>query len=1307
MKNVNPLRRDVFRAIGAAFLATASALSVVFLLAGVAALCDVSFPGSRNLCNYVVSSRFFNDAPVRDAQNAACEDAVVEIASQTSETLARAAGVLPTLGLVASLNILRDASTGVSNNVSPGVSDGATPQDAASQPSTIPLGKEAGERLTLTIQGVEFAFRWVPAQELIVGSAEDEPERETDETRRQVLLTQGFWMQETETTQAQWLAIMRDPKYDGRTPDLPAFGTSYYDAQRFLAALNAVAQLPNDGSQPPFIFRLPTEAEFETSLRAGTKTTYFWGDSDAGQRAVEFGNVGDQTLKKRYSAGQYGHFLDASDGFAAHAPVGSFKSNDYNLFDMNGNVAEWTSDWYAPRSESGEPLVDPTGPVFTVAESQAKPTRQKVVRGGHYFSGADECRSASRGATVPYDENANLGFRIILATQNTNAQPTPPTVEAGEKAGDLLEIQVNDVPMRFRWVPAGTYEIGSPENEPGRAADETPRKVRLTQGLWVLETEVSQRHWFALLESDDYDETSLDYPAHSVTWFAAQDYIASFNASGAIANNPHSQASTKYELRLLTEAEWEIACRAGSSTPFCCGSDPDKLPRYGNVADATYRREMQAQHPNYTDYETSNGDDGCLYDAPVGRFQPNAWGLRDMHGNLCEWVADYYASRPSGDALLVDPTGPDYGDARLPENVVRPKVLRGGLYWSAPSEARSAARYGTAPTEKERNVGFRVALAPQTTRRRQASPKPTVKTGTFAGERFTFEYRGVEFAFRWVPEGEFQMGSPSSEEGRRTREKRLKVRIPRGFWIMEHEITIEQLTAIFGANAQPEYLRHNDAKGFRYLPYDRLTLPATNLDWFEVQRFIRALNETGLFENDGEFYPQLPTSAQFEYACRAGTEEARYHESLDAIAWFAGNVGESQAPRPVKGKLPNAWGLYDTLGNVEEWVFDTEIYSTYVDDYIDCVPDADYNVEAERKIFETRKFSKSLRGGTAFSDAAICRAAWFYPNSPKESGNLVGFRLVLNQNANTQATPPKTRATVSGKIKNKWTKGKKKPGEIMTLTFSNKALKIAPKISLNFCWIPGGKFTQGSPLDEIGRNPDETLREVEISGFWLAQVETPRGFARTILGQGSDVVDNEYLFPLRNVSRYDAQFLIDVLNANDLAPKGLKYVLPTEAQWEYACRGGSQTPYYWGDRRPSLYEIKKNAATRSQTVEPQIHEVEQNSLFMSDEAQYHPFNLLNMVANVSEWTRDDYHVYSSEPTVDPVEKSGVALNVFRGASYAGLLDAIKKGDSTTSARSAERFFAPPGLKSENIGFRLALVPDDAASNVEKTPDDVQ
>ncbi|MBR2003889.1 MAG: SUMF1/EgtB/PvdO family nonheme iron enzyme [Thermoguttaceae bacterium] len=1291
MKNVNTLRRRVLGAIGVVFLATSGALSVVLSLAGVAALCDASSPFSRNLSNRVASHLRFFDAPQ--------DGAGAEFASQTSENLALAARAFPHLDADASLAVFRDVSFAPF--------DGATSQDVAPQPSTIPLGKEAGERLTLTIQGVEFAFRWVPAQELTVGSADDEPGREADEARRQVRLTQGFWMQETETTQAQWLAMMRDQKYDGRSPRLPAFGTSYYDAQRFLAALNAAAQLQNDDAQPTFIFRLPTEAEFEAALRAGTKTTYFWGDSDAGQRAVEFGNVGDQTLKQRYSAGQYGHFLDVSDGFASHAPVGSFKPNAYNIFDLNGNVAEWTSDWRAPRSEGAEILVDPTGPVFTVAESQAKPTRQKVIRGGHFFSGADECRSASRGATVPYDENVNLGFRITLAPQNTDAQPTPPTVEPGEKAGDLLEIQVNGVPMRFRWVPAGTYAIGSPENEPGHAADETPRQVQLTQGLWVLETEVSQRCWFALLESDDYDETALDFPAHSVTWFAAQDYIASFNASGAIANGPLSQASNKYELRLLTEAEWEIACRAGSSTPFCCGSDPDQLPRYGNVADMTYRRSMQAQHPNYTDYETSNGDDGSLYDAPVGRFQPNAWGLYDMHGNVREWVADYYGSRPSGDALLVDPTGPDYGDARFPENVVRPKVLRGGLYWSAPSEARSAARYGTPPTEKERNVGFRVALAPQTPRRLKASPKPTVKSGTFAGERLTLEYRGVEFPFRWVPAGDFQMGSPSSEEGREKREKVQNVRIPHGFWIMEHELTIEQLTAILGANARSEYLRYNDEKGFRYLPYDRLTTPATNLDWFEIQRFIRALNEAGLFENDGEFYFQTPTGAQFEYACRAGTQDARYNESLDAIAWFAGNVDESQAPRPVKGKLPNAWGLYDTLGNVEEWVFDTGIDSTYVDDYIDCVPDADFNVEAERKIFETREFSKSWRGGAAFSDAAICRAAWFYPSSPIESDALVGFRLVLNQNAKEQATPPKTRVAVSGKIKNKWTSGKKKPGEIMTLTFTNKTLKVTPQISLNFCWIPGGKFTQGSPIDEIGRNPDEIQREVEISGFWLAQVETPRGFARTILGEGSDVVDAEYMFPLRDVSRYDARFLIDVLNANNLAPKGLIYALPTEAQWEYACRGGSETAYYWGDRRPSLYRFKKNFSNSSGlrnesiTFEPQIHEVFENSPFMSYEAQEHPFNLLNMTANVSEWVRDDYSVYSSEPAVDPVEKSGVGLNVVRGGSYVGLLN------SPTSARSAERFFAPPGLKSENIGFRLALVPDDAASNAEKTPDDVQ
>ena len=135
--------------------------------------------------------------------------------------------------------------------------------------------------------------------------------------------------------------------------------------------------------------------------------------------------------------------------------------------------------------------------------------------------------------------------------------------------------------------------------------------------------------------------------------------------------------------RLPTEAEWEYACRAGTTTRYYSGDDPETLAKVGNVADAA----AKAQFPDWK--FTIKANDGYVFTAPVGKFKPNAFGLYDMHGNAWQWCADWYGAEYYAKSPADDPTGPDTGDVR---------VLRGGSWGSGPDDARSAVRFWNWPS---------------------------------------------------------------------------------------------------------------------------------------------------------------------------------------------------------------------------------------------------------------------------------------------------------------------------------------------------------------------------------------------------------------------------------------------------------------------------------------------------------------------------------------------------------------------------------------------------------------------------------
>jgi len=276
--------------------------------------------------------------------------------------------------------------------------------------------------------------------------------------------------------------------------------------------------------------------------------------------------------------------------------------------------------------------------------------------------------------------------------------------------GDLLR---NGIGMELIFVPPGEFLMGSPEGEPQRDADERSHRVKLTRGFYLGKYEVTRGEFarfvaetgfrteaeqgglaLGMVPGEAYPLSGRQYswknPGFEQTERHPAVEIARPDAD-AFCQWPSQREQKTY--RLPTEAEWEYACRAGSSTAFAFGDDPAGLTLIANIVDATARAAFSEW--NHARPER----DGFVFTAPVGSFRPNAFGLYDLHGNVWEWVADRHADYPVGPVTnpLVTKTG---GDA----------ILRGGSYLGNAWGTRSANRSPNPSLHTDCSTGFRVVL---------------------------------------------------------------------------------------------------------------------------------------------------------------------------------------------------------------------------------------------------------------------------------------------------------------------------------------------------------------------------------------------------------------------------------------------------------------------------------------------------------------------------------------------------------------------------------------------------------------------
>ena len=525
--------------------------------------------------------------------------------------------------------------------------------------------------------GMEFML--VPPGEFMMGSPVLEQGRDHDEQSPPQLekIKQAFYLGKHEVTQKQWFNVMGTepwlvskgkPKPQVETgDDIPASYISWNDAVEFCQRLSKI-----DGIE----YRLPTEKEWEYSCRAGTTTTFSCGNDKS--KMLKFAQYREDNYHTR--------------GFAR--PVGQKIANAWSFHDMHGNVWEWCSDTY---STSG----------YEVA---------KVRRGGSWNSSWRECRSANRSRS--WSNNFALdpteGFRVVrvfvseneskngggVAESNSieNAQSQQPEKESpglfyvrnGTTKSDAVaaqrawskylesEVEIeNTINMQLVLIPPGQFKMGSSRYEEGRDKYESPlHEVRISSPFYLGKYEVTQDQWFTVMGTRPWMDkmgkpkvdvkTGAEYPATYINWHDAAEFCKKLSEIEGV------------EYRLPTEAEWEYACRGGTTTKYHFG---------------------ESGLGKYAWYTENSFDGGAGYAHRVGEKQKNVWGLYDIHGNVWEWCSDWFDSETYSKPTVNDPNGPEYGAY---------KVYRGGSWYFKADYCRSAARFWSLPGNRAGYVGFRV-----------------------------------------------------------------------------------------------------------------------------------------------------------------------------------------------------------------------------------------------------------------------------------------------------------------------------------------------------------------------------------------------------------------------------------------------------------------------------------------------------------------------------------------------------------------------------------------------------------------------
>ncbi len=863
---------------------------------------------------------------------------------------------------------------------------------------------------------------------------------------------------------------------------------------------------------------------------------------------------------------------------------------------------------------------------------------------------------------------------------------------------DIFKMPEDARPMKLVRIPAGSFEMASPVSERDRIPYEGPvHKVTINYDFYMGETEVTQAQWKAVMGSNPVIDHGFpprgygnDYPVYYVSWDDCQTFLSVLNSKG------------QGTFRLPSEAEWEYACRAGTKTRFYFGNSLECDDECTDCAAGIFPG-------NRSDFMWFCGNNSIDGNKPVYEKSPNLFGLYDMHGSVWEWCQDHwhdnYSGAPTNGSPRLDLVGND-------EDI---RVMRGGSWADYAMTCRSAYRGFSHPyIYWSATNGLRVVMntppTPTPTYNPNeptwtATPTPTTTntcTPTLTPypirEIITVDIPGMPSNARpmrlvRIPAGSFMMGSPDTERGRDPlgREGPVhQVTIGSDFFLGETEVTQAQWKAMMRTIlASGEFGVGND-------------YPVYFVSWNDCQTFLTALNNTG----QGTF--RLPTEAEWEYACRAGiTSRFYFGDSLgcndwnqDCAAgtlpgnrsdymWWLGNNTPS-GNKPVKSKLPNRFGLYDMHGSVGEWCqdwFQSDFYSQ---------PGATH---LNPLCTNPNSGTRVIRSGAWNTEGYNCRSATRNAGYLDDKYSYVGFRVAgtIITTPTPKASPTITRTTTITSTLTVLPTTTITPTPTISATSRPTAtpnlniekitipLPNLPELAnpLRMVLIPAGSFQMGSSGNEQGRALNESpLHEVTINyNYYIAETEVTQAQWQAVMGNNPSYFKDSNDHPVDSVSwgaiRGAGGFL-NKLNALGIG----QFRLPSEAEWEYACRASSSTRFNFGDSLDCSDDCSDCAASIPGTMRSDYMWFCGNSAFKSKTVallEANVFGLYDMHGNVWEWCEDKYHEsYNDAPVDGSAWMVDGESHVIRGGAW---------GDVAKRCRSAAR--AKSDGQYSYIGFRLA------------------
>jgi formylglycine-generating enzyme required for sulfatase activity len=845
--------------------------------------------------------------------------------------------------------------------------------------------------------------------------------------------------------------------------------------------------------------------------------------------------------------------------------------------------------------------------------------------------------SANLQASVTADEAQTDLYTVIDLSGGASAIRYPVSTLAGVPVGGWTNAHKTNQ-LVLRRIPAGTFIMGSPTNELGRASDEWQHEVTLTKDFYIGVFEITQRQWELVMgNKPSFFSNATFYatrPVESVSYETIrgnQDMIGDTTADWPTNANVNASSfmgklrakTGLVSIDLPTEARWEFACRAGTTAALNSGKNLTDEAHDANVSEVG-RYWYNGGDGLVSPFEVSPNSDLSIGTARVGTYPPNQWGLYDMHGNVDEWCLDWYGGYDLGP--VSDPAG-----STEPTSLNR--VARSGSWFSLAGPCRSASRIQHSAFDAPKFIGLRLSSA------------PPVHTHTATSANFATDTRDYTLTVAST-----QSCAPVPGIGAHAVYCWRSIVTP----------TVDSVTLGYtcsgwiGTGSIP-------AKGTANTT-DPIVLnelvSSITWQWKALTGFELWANGHGLRGKAIELFVQdrngdgVPNGLEYAFGSNL-TPGA----PLLTVRWVSGRL---VVERLMQDAATQPYINLRVVGSTDlvNWT-------------LPIVPAADTTGKpADRDWFEPQ-------GG------------WPSRGFFRLEAELIGDYLVIDLSGGASAT----RYPVSYLFEmpsGGWTDAHKTTHLVLRR-------------------IPAGIFIMGSPEDELGRFNIETQHEVTLTkDYYIGVFEVTQRQWELVMGNKPSFFNNATYYatrPVESVSYFDIREnpansddpaanwpANSAVNATSFMGKlrartGLASIdLPTEAQWEYACRAGTATSLNSGKNLVNKYtdanmaEVGRYSENGGFTVDPAIAPSKGTALAGS----YLPnqWGLYDMHGNVHEWCLD-WHDSYPDAVIDPAGPTNGSSRELRGGSW---------NNAAMNCRSAQRYSSNPTYRNYYFGLRVCSAP---------------